>query len=581
MPEGKDNKNPDNRYLPYCPKKLTCSSGAFGDVEGRYFFSKFTARTIISDIVMWRTILVIFSLLSTLCQGAERHDTDKITLSDLDNVIRHASEYDRVREDRLDSCRTALTHSKTLEQKYLLYFTMRQTFDRYRTDSATFYAVRSLDAAKELGRQDYISASSLALAKQYLTSGMSYDALTTLNRVDRSALSEKSREELYLFYMSIYESLEGLSIDQSLKQYYSSKASVYKDSIASQFPDNAVAKSERLLLEGDYKSALDVLLKKYGSLSPESPENGPVAIAIADIYLSIGWNDAAKDYMIASAYSDIVNAKKEYVALRMLATMLYEDGDIKRAYSYLNKALDDANFCKARLKVDALAPLISIVNESYIDAKKKDLKILYVCMGMLCFLLLLMTVLLFVNKSQRRKLEVMKDELTESQSLQEEANRIVKESSNIKNTYITQLMLECISRIERLDKYRKNLNKKAIAGDIQTLKRDLKSNAVVEEEWTSFYSVFDKTFLSLFPTFIADFNNFLQPEYRISIKDPYVLTPELRIYALIRLGIDSTDRISILLRYSRSTIYAYRSRTRLKALSPQEFEEQIKGISSI
>lgn len=187
---------------------------------------------------MWRTVLVIFSLLSTLCQGAERHDTDKITLSDLDNVIRHASEYDRVREDRLDSCRTALMHSKTLEQKYLLYFTMRQTFDRYRTDSATFYAVRSLDAAKELGRQDYISASSLALAKQYMTSGMSYDALATLNRVDRRALSEKSREELYLFYMSIYESLEGLGIDQSLKQYYSSKASVYKDSIASQFPDN-------------------------------------------------------------------------------------------------------------------------------------------------------------------------------------------------------------------------------------------------------------------------------------------------------------------------------------------------------
>ncbi len=530
---------------------------------------------------MLKTLLVIFSLLSTLCQGAERHVQDKITLSDLDNVIRHASEYDRVREDRLDSCRMALTHSKTLEQKYLLYFTMRQTFDRYRTDSATFYAVRSLDAAKELGRQDYISASFLALAKQYMTSGMSYDALATLNRVIRSALSEKSREELYLFYMSIYESLEGLGIDQNLKQYYSSKASVYKDSIASQFPDNAVAKSERFLLEGDYKSALDVLLRKYGSLSPESPENGPVAIAIADIYLSIGWNDAAKDYMIASAYSDIVNAKKEYVALRMLATMLYEDGDIKRAYSYLNKALDDANFCKARLKVDALAPLISIVNESYIEAKKKDLKILYAGFGVLCFLLLLMTVLLFVNKSQRRKLEVMKDELTESQSLQEEANRIVKESSNIKNTYITQLMLECISRIERLDKYRKNLNKKAIAGDIQTLKRDLKSNAVVEEEWASFYSVFDKTFLSLFPTFIADFNNFLQPEYRISIKDPYVLTPELRIYALIRLGIDSTDRISILLRYSRSTIYAYRSRTRLKALSPQEFEEQIKGISSI
>ena len=494
---------------------------------------------------MWKTPLIIFSLLSAVCSGAEALGSDKITLSDLDNVIRKASEYDKVREDRLDSCRTALVKSNSLEQKYLLYSDMRATFDRYRTDSATFYAVKSLETAKELGRQEYISSSSIALAKQYQTSGMSYDALNALDSVDRGALSDKDREELYLFYMSIYESLEGLSIDRSLKRQASR------------------------------------LLEKYNSLSPESTMTGPVAIAIADIYLTIGWRDAAKDYMIASAFSDLVNAKKEYVALRMLATMLYEDGDVKRAYSYLNKALDDANFCKARLKVDALAPLISIVNESYIEAKRKDIRILYAAFGVLCFFVLLLAVLLLVNRSQRRRLEVMKDELTESQLLQEEANKIVKESSNIKNTYITQLMLECISRIERLDKYRKNLNKKAIAGDIQTLKRDLKSNAVVEEEWSSFYSVFDKTFLSLFPTFIADFNNFLQPEYRISIKDPYVLTPELRIYALIRLGIDSTDRISILLRYSRSTIYAYRSRTRLKAISPQNFEEQIKGISSI
>lgn len=526
-------------------------------------------------------LLIIFSLLPVVCPATENQDTVKITLSDLDAVIRDAKKYDIVREVRLDSYRKALTQSKSLEQKYLIYFDIRKTFDKYRTDSATFYAVRSLEVAKELNRPEYIGSSSIALAKQYLTSGMSYDALAALNRVDRKTLPEKEREEMYLFYMSVYESLEGLSMDKGLKQYYGSRAREYRDSIVGQFPDNAAIKGESLAVNGDYKRALEVLLKKYASLSPESIETGSVAIAIADIYLTIGWRDAAKDYMIASAYSDIVNAKKEYVALRMLATMLYEDGDIKRAYSYLNKALEDANFCKARLKVDALAPLISIVNESYLEAKKKDLRILYAAFGVLCFLILFMTVLLFVNKSQRKRLEVMKDELTASQHLQVEANKIVKESSNIKNTYITQLMLECISRIERLDKYRKNLNKKAIAGDIQTLKRDLKSNTVVEEEWTSFYNVFDKTFLSLFPTFIADFNNFLQPEFRIAIKDPYVLTPELRIYALIRLGIDSTDRISVLLRYSRSTIYAYRSRTRLKAVSPQSFEEQIKGISSI
>lgn len=210
---------------------------------------------------MWRTVLVIFSLLYAVCAGAVTPGTDKITLSDLDNVIRNAKNYDMVREDRLDSCRTALARSKSLEQRYLIYFDMRHTFDRYRTDSATFYALKSLEAAKALGRPDYVGASSIALAKQYQTSGMSYDALATLNRVDRSALQAKEREEMYLFYMSTYESLEGLSMDKSLKHYYSSKAREYKDSIVSQFPDNVTIKSESLVVEGDYKSALEMLLK--------------------------------------------------------------------------------------------------------------------------------------------------------------------------------------------------------------------------------------------------------------------------------------------------------------------------------
>ena len=137
--------------------------------------------------------------------------------------------------------------------------------------------------------------------------------MNTLDSVDRDALSDKDREELYLFYMSIFESLEGLSIDMSLKRHYGLKAEVYKDSIISQFPDNAVIRSERFLTEGDYRKALDILLEKYNSLSPESTMTGPVAIAIAYIYLTIGWRDAAKDYMIASAFSDLVNAKKEYV----------------------------------------------------------------------------------------------------------------------------------------------------------------------------------------------------------------------------------------------------------------------------
>ena len=143
------------------------------------------------------------------------------------------------------------------------------------------------------------------------------------------------------------------------------------------------------------------------------------------------------------------------------------------------------------------------------------------------------------------------------------------------------MMLECVTRIERLDDYRLSLNRMALRGETVALNEALKSNAVVEHEWTSFYSVFDKTFLSIFPTFVHDFNELLTPGAKVTPASSQMLTPELRIYALVRLGIDSSERISSLLGYSRSTIYAYRSRTRLKALVPEHFEENIMKIASI
>ena len=142
-------------------------------------------------------------------------------------------------------------------------------------------------------------------------------------------------------------------------------------------------------------------------------------------------------------------------------------------------------------------------------------------------------------------------------------------------------MMECVSYCDKLDQYRRILNRKALSGDMKGIVRDLKSTEVIDEEWRAFYSMFDRTFLQLFPTFIVQFNELFPPEHRIVAKEELRLTTELRIFALIRLGINDTERIAILLRYSKSTIYAYRSRIRLRSLCPDRFEEQIMSISSI
>ncbi len=496
------------------------------------------------------------------------------SLAELDRVVRDAELYDGRRLHRIDSCRSLLGGVLSDERRYEVLNGMRGLYDKFQTDSAASYAGRSLSLAEKMGRKKLVNLSLTALAKEYATSGLYYETLDLLDSVDRSTASADCLVDMYYLYYFAYGSLSSLSPDSALASLYDSKALTARDSILLWRPDYAVFKCGRLLAEGNVGAAMEVILPVCDSLDVRDTRMGPAALAAAELYESLGLRETAKSYLIMSAMSDLVNAKKEYVALRTLAVMLYEDGDIRRAHEYLTRSLDDAVFCKARLKVDAIAPMISIVNDAYLKAQRRSLVAIGGCLALTLLLMAALFMLVLVLRRQKAR-------LAEAGARQEEAARNVREASNIKNTYVTMLMLECIARIGRLEEYRKSLNRKAIAGEIHALQKELKSNAVVEREWASFYSVFDKTFLTIFPTFVSDFNALLLPENAVRQPAPGVLSPELRIYALIRLGLNSTDRISELLRYSKSTIYAYRSRTRLKAVSPASFEDDIMRISSI
>ncbi len=535
-------------------------------------------------------LLSLITLLSFPAAAAESQEMELAdfnpqksyhTLSDLDRAIDNASLYDGVRLHKIDSCKALLKKAGSLQDRYRLISTIRRLYDKFRTDSATVYAKASLCLAEKIGDPLCINESHLALGKEYETAGLHSEALAHLDAINRRTASKSCLIEAYDYYSFIYSTLAELSFDPEVTEFYRKKSSEVKDSLLIISPENARTSSDKLVEKGKYAEALAELLPFCDSLPVSDSRKGPVALSVADIYTSLGLRDKVEEYLVISSVSDILNAKKEYVSLRSLAMMLYEDGDITRAHRYLKKALDDASFCKARLKVDAVAPIISIVNESYLAIKHRNMIILVCCLVFTTVLFGVMALLVLLLRRRKNSLASLTKELQAAQVLQQQANESLREASDIKNVYITGLMLECIARIERLDQYRRRLNRLSMDGEKAALSKELKSNAVVDEEWNSFYGVFDRTFLSLFPTFLSDVNALLKPDFALSCPDRNALTPELRIYALIRLGITSTDRISTLLRYSRSTIYAYRSRTRLKALRPQTFEDEVAEISSI
>ena len=98
-----------------------------------------------------------------------------------------------------------------------------------------------------------------------------------------------------------------------------------------------------------------------------------------------------------------------------------------------------------------------------------------------------------------------------------------------------------------------------------------------EKELEELYENFDSVFLNLFPTFVDDFNALLDPETQIHPKDENRLTTEIRIFALIRLGIEDSSKIAEFLHYSVNTIYNYRARIKNGAINNREsFERRVK-----
>lgn len=444
----------------------------------------------------------------------------------------------------------------------------------------------------------------------FIQAGSYKEAWDMLHDINRQTLFPYLEKYYYTIYISLYDAMLQYAISTKQSEEYHAKLVLYRDSILQKRDSMDVyIYANQLLEQGNYNKGLSMLLGYYEKLPENDRKIGATAYLISDFYRRQGKRELEKRFLIISAISDIKWAIKEYISLRRLATILYEEGDLKRAYKYMRRSLNDAVLCNARLRTIEVTHTLPVIDKAYqLEKEKGEKRLRYVLIGISVLSLILMYLLCYVRK-QMRKLTTARNELekaneqlkllnadinsmnirlqeTNSQlsganGLLQEMNQSLSEANNIKVYYITRFMTECSAYIDKLDNYRRLLNKKSVTGKIEDLFKILKSSTFIETELTAFYVRFDETFLCLFPSFVEEFNMLLPKQEWIVPKKEGSLTTELRIYALIRLGINDSEQIASFLRYSKATIYSYRSRIRLKSLSPDIFEEQIMKIPSI
>ena len=537
--------------------------------------------------------LVNIFILLFVCHYLNAKNTTFPTLEDLDKVVANQQIYTNARLRMLDSLKSDLRKADDLHKKYAIEKELFAGYQSFVVDSALLYAQKKLSLAQRLNDAEELSYSYLDVASMLIKGGNYKEANEMLQRLNVRNASSNLRNYYYTVNQDLYTTLQTVSLTANERKLYNEKSSLYKDSILSLKLDPSVwVVTDRMMDKHRYKDALQILLKEYPTLNVDDRRMAYVAYSISDIYRLMGNREKEKQYLIVSAIADIKSAVKEYISLRRLATLLYEDGDIERSYLYMKRALEDAIYCNARLRVIEVSDIMPIINKAYEDKTQREKHVTLLALVSISVLSLMLIGLVFLLRRQMKKLSItqralrdknaelykLNDVLSKTNDALSESNDSLSEASRIKDMYIAQFMTECSTYIDKMELYRKQLRKVATTGSKTELLDLLKSPTFIEKEVDAFFATFDATFLSLFPNFVHDFNQLLLPESQVVNKKDKRLNTELRICALIRLGISDNERLAAFLRCSKATIYSYRSRTRLKSLQPDLFEEQLMNL---
>lgn len=544
---------------------------------------------------LFACIITIF-LHNITTRGANPVDS---LLTILDNEIIRSSEYEKIKTDRINLIREELRRTDlTFEDYYRINDRLYQEYEAYICDSARHYIDMNIDIARRIGNDNWLAESQIKKANILATSGLYPEAIALLNTVNKHALLAGELANYYTAFENTYLYWAEYAAGDEYMYHYLDLTNVYRDSTLMVVPENSYSyittKVPRLIDGQQLDHAEQLLLSWLPHAAPGTRDYAVLTSILAFVYDCSGNTEMRKIYLIKSAISDIQASVKENNSLRSLAELLYEEGQTARADRYVKVSMEDANFFNARLRNIQASKMLPLIDKAYQlekEAQRRELQVMLIIISVLS--LFLMIAILFVirqmqklSRARRQVMEINEElrklntELIEANNRQQLTNKSLSEANHIKEEYIGRFLGLCSAYIDKLESYRRMLNKKAASGKVEDLYKTLKSTQFIEEELKDFYDNFDSAFLNIFPDFVDSFNKLLPAEEKIVPKPGERLTTELRIFALIRLGITDSPKIASFLRYSITTIYTYRSKLRNKSLYKERFEEEVMLIGS-
>lgn len=524
----------------------------------------------------------------------------------LDQTIARSEFYSNQREAKLSKLRSLLQTIHSNQGRYNIYNRMYTEYQSYKYDSAYVYAGNMLKTAQVLNNPNLISESKIALAFSCVSAGLYKEATEISNSIDTVQLMVNYKASLYAFRSTLYMNMADFSAPEPYyTNYRSNSMRGCRDAIGllkKGSSESIMVEIRQCQLQYDYAKAT-IIAQKYVSGKPTNLHDYAIVASMLGFFYQVQ-KDSTKaiEYFAEAAIADIKLATKETSAIRQLAELLYIQGDIQHAYAYASQALKDANFYNARQRKIEVGRILPIIESGRFQIIKEQKDKLLIYSGLISVLLVLFLIATFIIIRQNKKLNSARlvilqqnNELLESNeeltAVQKKIskqnidllhiNERLKEAHHIKDEYIGYFFSTNFIYLEKMEEYRKLVARKVRNRQFEEL-IELTNSSSLRKEREDMFALFDQIFMKLFPDFVNRYNQLFNDEDRVVIKPDGILTPEIRIFALIRLGITDSERIAHFLDFSLSTVKNYKTKVKNRSLIPNElFEQKIMEIESV
>ena len=557
-------------------------------------------------------LTIVVFVLASFSVKAELSAETEMWLQRLDSVIQQRQVFDAMKSEKLSEM---YKKKMSLRSPYELISFNTQMYDEYKvfdSDSAMSCVEQNLRLAQQLDNKSLIVEWRIKQAFILSATGLLKESLDVLSSLDVSDLPNSIKIAYYWQMVYLYSHFGQYAAGTGqLYDIYVVKERLYTDSI-----HGIITKDDPQFLWLDtwyrinneqYDELLDALESKVVLSSLNTRDDAMSAYALAYIYKNKGDEDKFVRSLAMSGIADIRTSNKDVASLQELAEYLIDEGEIIRAYNYISVCLQLTQKYHNRVRAVSISRVYDRILQSFLQRDKEQQEVLkktnYDMIGVLVMLLVAVIIIVNialrlyksrirlhdVNKELKRRrselayanqnLKEANENLVEVNAQMKQTNIQLKESNLAKEEYVAYVFAICSNYISKLEEYRKDINRKAKAkmlGEILTM---TDKQTMVQEELKEFYRHFDAIFLRLYPTFLDDFNALLEPEERIVPRKGELLNTDLRIYALIRLGITDSVKISEFLHCSPQTIY--NSRLKMRNKSKLSNEELVEVLSKI